>query len=92
MQIQEKKRSEESKVAVELRKHYDALKKKTESLARSKSDLEGQLKALLSNFLTQRKALELSIAKNKRLEEELAGEKGKYDVVDVKKQFQRHID
>lgn len=74
-------------MAVELRKHYDALKKKTESLARSKADLEGQLKALLNNFLTQRKALELSIAKNKRLEEELAGERGKYDILDVKKQF-----
>jgi hypothetical protein len=52
LQIQEKKRTEESNLAVELRKHYDALKKKTEVLAKSKIDLETQLKSLLNNFLT----------------------------------------
>jgi hypothetical protein len=52
--------------------------------------LETQFKGLLNNYLTQRKALELSIAKSKRLEEELAAEKGKnYDVVEIKKQYQR---
>lgn len=38
LKIQEKKSTEESRVAVELRRHYDAMKKKNESLAKQKTD------------------------------------------------------
>ena len=39
--------------------------------------MEGQMKKLLSQFLVQRKALEVSISKNKKLQEELSQIKAK---------------
>jgi len=56
-------------------------------------DQDTQVKTLLNNFLTQRKALELSIAKNKRLEEELTQERTKNtEVSEIKKQHYRQVD
>ena len=53
-------------MAVELRKHYEHMKSKQEKLVKDKSQVESQSKKLLSQFLVQRKALEVSIAKNKK--------------------------
>jgi hypothetical protein len=62
------------------------MKRKNEALTKHKSDQDAQVKSLLNNFLTQRKALELSIAKNKRLEEELNQERTKNsEVSEIKK-------
>lgn len=62
------------------------MKRKVEALSKNKFTLETQIKSLLNNFLTQRKALELSIGKNKRLEDELIVEKNKnFEVNDIKK-------
>lgn len=48
-------------MAVELRKHYEQAKEKADKVDKAKSQLEGQMKKLLSQFLVQRKALEVSI-------------------------------
>ena len=62
------------------------MKRKVEALSKNKFTLETQIKSLLNNFLTQRKALELSIGKNKRLEDELIVEKNKnFEVNEIKK-------
>ena len=72
LQAAEKKSKEESRVAMELRKHYEHAKNKADKLQGSKTQMEGQMKKLLSQFLVQRKALEVSISKNKKLQEELS--------------------
>ena len=43
-QISERKSTEESRVAVELRKHYESLKAKNEQLVKEKNTLETQFK------------------------------------------------
>lgn len=73
----EKKQREESHVAVELRKHYEQIKTRHDKIAKDKSQIESQSKKLLSQFLVQRKALEVSIGKNKKLQEELVQVKAK---------------
>ena len=62
---------------MELRKHYEHAKNKADKLQGSKQQMEGQMKKLLSQFLVQRKALEVSIQKNKKLQEELSQFKAK---------------
>lgn len=47
-QIQEKKSRDESRVAMELRKHYEHAKNKADKLQASKQQMEGQMKKLLS--------------------------------------------
>jgi len=59
-------------VAIELRKHYEHIKGKMEKQAKEKAQMEAQMKKLLGQFLVQRKALEVSISKNKRLQEEVS--------------------
>ena len=51
MQVQEKKSKDESRVAMELRKHYEHAKNKADKLQSSKSQMETQMKKLLSQFL-----------------------------------------
>jgi len=46
------------------------MKRKVEGLEEEKKETHKQLKGLFTLFTTQRKALEVSIQKNKRLEEE----------------------
>ena len=58
-------------MAVELRKHYEHMKSRQEKLVKDKTQVESQMKKLLSQFLVQRKALEVSIAKNKKGQDEL---------------------
>lgn len=62
---------------MELRKHYEQAKDKADKVGKAKTQLEGQMKKLLSQFLVQRKALEVSILKNKKLQEELGQIKAK---------------
>ena len=57
---------------MELRKHYEHQKNKADKLTKDKTQMEGQMKKLLSQFLVQRKALEVSISKSKRCQEELS--------------------
>ena len=73
----ERKSNEESWVAIELRKHYETLKIKNEQLTKEKNTLETQFKNIVNQFFIQRKALEVSIAKNKRLQDELTELKSK---------------
>ena len=51
VQVQEKKSKDESRVAMELRKHYEHAKNKADKLQSSKSQMETQMKKLLSQFL-----------------------------------------
>ena len=71
--IQEKKVIDESRVAVELRKHYEAVKNKYEKVNKEKEGVQQQNKQLASLLLVTRKALEVSVAKNKKYEEDFGG-------------------
>jgi len=71
-QAQEKKSKDESRLAVELRKHYENVKGRSEKLSKDKAQMETQMKKLLSQFLVQRKALEVSIGKSKKMQDELS--------------------
>ena len=62
---------------MELRKHYEHMKSRQEKLVKDKTQVESQMKKLLSQFLVQRKALEVSIAKNKKGQDELNQVKAK---------------
>lgn len=62
---------------MELRRHYEQAKHRADKVQKEKSTVDAQLKKLLSQFLLQRKALEVSIAKNKSLQEDLAKVKAK---------------
>lgn len=55
----------------DLRRRYDQLRLQLDASTREKDKLNEQFKSLLSAFTTQRKALEVSITKNKRYEEQL---------------------
>jgi predicted nuclease with TOPRIM domain len=44
-------------VGLELRKHYEQAKERTEKLIKERSQMEAQMKKLLSQFLIQRQAL-----------------------------------
>jgi Holliday junction resolvase-like predicted endonuclease len=57
-------------VAVELKKHHDMMKKKVEKVTKEKMENLNQLKSLYALFQQQRKALEVSIMKNKKYEED----------------------
>lgn len=61
---------DEMRVTYDLRRRYDTTKRQLEQEQREKEKLEQQFKTLLKAFTTQRKALELSIQKNKRFEEQ----------------------
>jgi len=52
-----------------LRRRYDQCKRQLETESKDKDKLETQFKSLLTAFTTQRKALEVSISKNKRFED-----------------------
>lgn len=58
-------------MAIELKKRYDMMKKKMEKASKDKQENQTQLKSLFTLFQQQRKALEISIAKNKTFEAEL---------------------
>ena len=64
-------------MAIELRKHYETLKTKNEQLTKEKNTLETQFKNIVNQFFIQRKALEVSISKNKKAQDELAELKSK---------------
>lgn len=53
--------NEESKVAAELKKRHDMMRKKFEKVIKEKAENVTQLKSLFALFTQQRKALELSI-------------------------------
>lgn len=57
---------------MELRKHYEHAKNRADKLSKEKTQMEAQMKKLLSQFLVQRKALEVSIHKSKKMQEELS--------------------
>ena len=63
----EKKSQEDSKISLELKKRHDVMQKKAQIATKEKADQNKQLKALYTVFQKQRKALELSIKKNKKL-------------------------
>ena len=62
----EKKSQEDSKISLELKKRHDVMQKKAQIATKEKADQNKQLKALYTVFQKQRKALELSIKKNKK--------------------------
>ncbi len=57
-------------MATELKKRHDMLKKRLEKTVKDKSEVVAQLKSLFALYTEQRKALQVSIAKSKRLEED----------------------
>ena len=59
----------DGRVAVELRRRYDQLKRTLEQTQAEKQKVQTQFAALLKVFTVQRRALEVSISKTKRLEE-----------------------
>ena len=65
---QEKKSTEETKISIELKKRHDIMQKKLEIAVKEKGETNKQLKQLFVIFTKQRKALELSIKKNKKYE------------------------
>ena len=69
--------TDESKVALELRRHYDLQKRKLDEMQAQRDAAQKQLKQVLGVFATHKKALEMSIMKNKRLEQEIALHKSK---------------
>eukprot|EP00347_Sterkiella_histriomuscorum_P003379 403364524 len=68
----EKKATEESKVTLEYKKRHDQMKKKLDKSQKDKQENVNQLKSLFVLFTQQRKALELSIQKSKKLDEDNA--------------------
>lgn len=78
---------------MELRKHYEHIKNKADKLQASKLQMEGQMKKLLSQFLVQRKALEVSISKNKKMQEDLSSIKARQMELDEgKKMHSRQVE
>ena len=57
-------------MAGELKKRHDLMRKRLEKALKDKQDNVTQLKSLFALFTQQRKALEVSIQKTKRLEED----------------------
>ena len=55
---------------MEYKKKYDGMKRKLEKVGKEKLDTVNQLKSLFVLFTQQRKALEVSIVKTKKLEED----------------------
>lgn len=62
--------TEESKLSQELKKRHDIMKKKLDKALKEKAENVNQLKSLFALFTQQRKALEVSIQKNKKYEED----------------------
>ena len=71
LKTQEKKNAEETKISMELKKRYDVMQKKLEISQKEKSDIAKQTKNLYVIYTKQRKALELSIKKNKKYENDI---------------------
>lgn len=67
----EQRLQEETQVSVELKKRHDVMLKKLEVAGKAKVETNKQLKQLFVIFTKQRKALELSIKKNKKFEFEI---------------------
>ena len=57
-------------MATELKKRHDLMKKRLEKTMKDKSEVVSQLKSLFALYTEQRKALQVSISKSKRLEED----------------------
>jgi DNA repair exonuclease SbcCD ATPase subunit len=55
---------------MELKKRHDLMRKRLEKSVKDKQESVSQLKSLFGLFTQQRKALEVSIQKTKRLEDE----------------------
>jgi hypothetical protein len=70
LKTQEKKSSEETKISIELKKRHDVMYKKLQMAVKEKMESQKQLKALYAIFQKQRKALELSIKKNRKYEQD----------------------
>lgn len=68
LKAQEKRSSEETKISIELKKRHDIMQKKLSIALKEKTESGKQLKQLYVIFTKQRKALELSIKKNKKFE------------------------
>ena len=68
LKAQEKKSTEETKISIELKKRHDVMQKKLQLAVKDKAETSKQLKQLFILFTKQRKALELSIKKNKKFE------------------------
>ena len=66
----EKRINEESKISMELKKRHDLMRKRLEKSVKDKQESVSQLKSLFGLFTQQRKALEVSIQKTKRLEDD----------------------
>ena len=64
----EKKIDEDGKISIELKKRHDIMQKKLQIVSKEKGDQMKQMKQLCAVFQKQRKALELSIRKNKKYE------------------------
>ena len=64
----EKKIDEDGKISIELKKRHDIMQKKLQIVSKEKTDNMKQMKQLCGVFQKQRKALELSIRKNKKYE------------------------
>jgi hypothetical protein len=56
---------------MELKKRHDVMLKKLEIAVKEKSDISKQMKQLYAIYTKQRKALELSIKKNRKYENEI---------------------
>lgn len=69
-QQQDKRMAEDAKLTNELKKRHDLMRKRVEKTMKEKSENVTQLKSLFALFTQQRKALEVSIQKTKRLEDE----------------------
>jgi hypothetical protein len=68
---QEKQHAEEAKVSLELKKRHDIMQKKLAIALRERDDSNKQMKQLVAIFTKQRKALEVSIKKNKKFEKDI---------------------
>jgi chromosome segregation ATPase len=55
---------------LELRKRYEALKRQSDLTSQEKDKIHGQFQALIKVFSNQRKALQVSISKSKRFEDQ----------------------
>ena len=71
LKSQEKKSAEETKISMELKKRHDIMYKKMQIAVKDKQENQKQLKALYGIFQKQRKALELSIKKTRKFEQDV---------------------
>ena len=62
--------TEEGKICLEMKKRHGQMKKRLDKSSKDKGDSVNQLKSLFVLFTQQRKALEVSINKTKKHEED----------------------